>query len=134
MVKLKNGNYSVLYAHDKLEILGELIHWAISTEAIKREVDKCTEKQQNLVANKREEDLEELRKRREEKRLKKEIGSNITSDSNNKDVETDSNADVNMKVPASSDTKNSGNRCTTVVLLSVNGMWLCNFEGVFDCT
>jgi len=128
MVKIKDGVYNGLHVHDKLEILGELVHWASSTEAIKEEIDKCIEKQRELMANKREEHVEELRKKREEKRLKKEKGDQTTSDSMHDHVEEDLHGDGDMKVPSSIETKHQGNRCGLYVFLYVNVILVCECD------
>lgn len=94
IVNIKHGKYFSLHVRDKLEILSNLIHQAIRTESIKGEVDDCIQKQIELKANKREEDLEGIRKKREAKRLKKEANSETTLGSMNNDEKS-------MEVPSS---------------------------------
>lgn len=95
IANIKHGKYFSLHVHDKLEILSNLINQAITTESIKGEVDDCIQKQIELKADKREEDLEEIRKKREAKRLKKETNSEIILGSMNSDEKP------SMEVPSS---------------------------------
>ncbi|ONK81163.1 uncharacterized protein A4U43_C01F25950 [Asparagus officinalis] len=118
ILRIKEGKYGGLHVHDKLEILSKLVHWAISAEAIRNEIDKCIEKQRDLMANKREEDLEELRMKREEKRLKKEIVNKTTPDSMTNHAQAELNGDVDMKNPSSIDVNNSGNRGSKLEVLA----------------
>lgn len=122
VTKIKNGNYSGLSVHVKLEILSEMVHFANSTEAIREKIDKNIEQQQSLMASKREEDLEESRKRREEKRFKERKSndkrSNEPSDSTNRHVPTDLPEVGDVTVPSSIETKHGNNRARKLDVLT----------------
>lgn len=75
---IKHGQYYKLSIYVKLEILRGLVNWALLTDAIKGQLEAYIGEMQALKAAKREEDVEEQRKRREEKRLKE-----MTSDNDN---------------------------------------------------
>ncbi|KAJ6814533.1 DDT domain-containing protein [Iris pallida] len=117
LAKIKNGNYSGLSVHVKLEILNEMVHCANLTEAVRGKIDKNIEQQQSLMASKREEDLEELRKRREDKRLKgtksDDERSKEPSDSTNQHVPTDMGEVGDVTVLSSVENKHQDNsvRC-----------------------
>lgn len=70
IMKIKRGHYYKLIVHAKLEILCGLVYFALSTDIVRGQLDKYMDELQTLVAAKRGEDLEEMRKRREEKRLR----------------------------------------------------------------
>ncbi|KAL4183968.1 hypothetical protein AMTRI_Chr11g101010 [Amborella trichopoda] len=58
---IKRGHYCALSVHDKLQILHELVDHALTTDAIRSQLDKYIEQQQSLAASQRE----EFKKRRE---------------------------------------------------------------------
>ncbi|KAF3794680.1 DDT domain-containing protein [Nymphaea thermarum] len=70
LLKLKDASYYKLDVRIKLIILGELVSYALITDMVRGQLDEYIEQTQALVATKREKDLEELQKRREEKKLK----------------------------------------------------------------
>lgn len=68
---IKRGHYCILDAGSKLCILRELISQALETTAFREHLDEVLEQQQMLRATRREEALEEGRKRKEQKELLK---------------------------------------------------------------
>ncbi|XP_031481423.1 uncharacterized protein LOC116251343 isoform X2 [Nymphaea colorata] len=70
LLKLKDASYYKLDVRIKLIVLGELVSYALITDMVRGQLHEYIEQTQALVATKREEDLEELQKRREEKKLK----------------------------------------------------------------
>ncbi|KAF8376919.1 hypothetical protein HHK36_030290 [Tetracentron sinense] len=68
---IKRGHYGLLDACDKLSIFRELVARALATDAIRVQLDEYIEQQQALAATKKEVALEESRKRREEKEIRK---------------------------------------------------------------
>nr|GMC68161.1 DDT domain-containing protein DDB_G0282237 [Ipomoea batatas] len=68
---IKRGHYGLLDVHVKLAILRELVAQALESDLFKEKLDEDMDKRQALAAARRDEALEEGRKRREEKeRLK----------------------------------------------------------------
>lgn len=68
---IKRGHYGLLDVHVKLAILRELVAQALESDLFKEKLDEDIDKRQALAAARRDEALEEGRKRREEKeRLK----------------------------------------------------------------
>lgn len=132
---IKRGQYYKLSICVKLEILRGLVNWALLTDAIKGTLEVYISETKALVAAKREEDLEEVRKRREDKQLKE-----MTSDNNNSvqqngvsectslhsfdserscEQTKDMQGDVNMDTPASNETHHLGIRYYGSTLLCV---------------
>lgn len=64
MGSIKRGHYGLLDPHAKLHIFRELVSEAISTDAIRQQLDEYIEQQQALAAAKRGEAVEEARKKR----------------------------------------------------------------------
>lgn len=74
---IKRGHYCLVDANAKLEILCELVNRALETAIFREKLDEFIEQRQELGASKREQALEEGRKRREQKeRLKADSESN----------------------------------------------------------
>lgn len=74
---IKRGHYGLLDANVKLGILSELVNQVLETGTFRETMDELMEQRQALGASRREEALEEGRRRREEKeRLKAELESN----------------------------------------------------------
>ncbi|TKY60491.1 vacuolar cation/proton exchanger 5 [Spatholobus suberectus] len=74
---IKRGHYGLVDASAKLEILSELVNRALETAVFREKLDEIIEQRQALGATRREEALEDGRRRREEKeRLKAESESN----------------------------------------------------------
>lgn len=121
---IKRGQYYKLSICVKLEILRGLVNWALSTDAVKGTLEVYISEMRALVAAKREEDLEEVRKRREDKQLKEMTSDNDNSvqqngvsectslhsfDSERSCEQTkDMQRDVNMETPASNETHHIG--------------------------
>ncbi|KAF8411903.1 hypothetical protein HHK36_004461 [Tetracentron sinense] len=76
---IKRGHYGLLDVRAKLGIFRELVTQALATDAIREQLDEFIEQQQALASTRREEALEEARKRREEKEFTK-------ADSDSKEV------------------------------------------------
>lgn len=73
---IKRGHYGLLDVNAKLGILRELVAQALTTDFVREKLDEYIEQQQVLAAKRREEALEEGRKKREDKeRLKAESDS-----------------------------------------------------------
>ncbi|KAI5335833.1 hypothetical protein L3X38_025967 [Prunus dulcis] len=64
---IKRGHYGLLDAHAKLGIFQELVNHALETNIVREKLDKFVEQRQALGATRREEALEEARKKRKEK-------------------------------------------------------------------
>ncbi|CAL2257456.1 unnamed protein product [Prunus armeniaca] len=64
---IKRGHYGLLDAHAKLGIFRELVNHALETNIVREKLDKFVEQRQALGATRREEALEEARKKRKEK-------------------------------------------------------------------
>lgn len=64
---IKRGHYGLLDAHAKLGIFRELVNNALETNIVREKLDKFVEQRQALGATRREEALEEARKKRKEK-------------------------------------------------------------------
>lgn len=64
---VKRGHYGLLDAHAKLAIFRELINHALESNIVREKLDEIVEQRQALGASRREEALEEARKKREEK-------------------------------------------------------------------
>lgn len=78
---VKRGHYGLLDAHAKLAIFQELINHALESNIVREKLDEIVEQRQALGASRREEALEEARKKREEKeRLKAESDVNRVVD------------------------------------------------------
>jgi len=74
---IKRGHYCLVDADAKLEILCELVNRALETAIFREKLEEFIEQRQELGASKREQALEEGRKRREQKeRLKADSESN----------------------------------------------------------
>ncbi|KAK7358754.1 hypothetical protein VNO77_00692 [Canavalia gladiata] len=74
---IKRGHYGLVDASAKLEILRELVNRALGTVIFREKLDEFIEQRQALGATRREEALEDGRRRREKKeRLKAESESN----------------------------------------------------------
>ncbi|KAK7318379.1 hypothetical protein RJT34_03078 [Clitoria ternatea] len=74
---IKRGHYGLVDAKAKLEILSQLVNRALETSIFREKLDEFIEQRQALGATRREEALEDGRRRREEKqRLKVESESN----------------------------------------------------------
>lgn len=74
---IKRGHYGLVDVNAKLEILCELVNQALETAVFRDKMDKILEQRHELGASKREEALEDGRKRREKKeRLKADSESN----------------------------------------------------------
>ncbi|XP_058097720.1 uncharacterized protein LOC131242836 [Magnolia sinica] len=72
---IKRGHYGLLDPHVKLGILGELVSQALSTDAIREQLDEYIGQRRELGARKREKALEEATKRRTEQQHLKETKS-----------------------------------------------------------
>ncbi|XP_027341484.1 DDT domain-containing protein DDB_G0282237-like [Abrus precatorius] len=102
---IKRGHYGLVDANVKLEILGELVNRALGTAIFREKLDEFIEQRQALGATRREEALEDGRRRREKKeRLKAESKSNGFEDGhlNNANVLTNNdhgiqNGDMDKK-------------------------------------
>lgn len=68
---IKRGDYALLTIHIKLEIFCELVTQALDTETVKDRLDEYIEERQALAATRRDEALDEGRKRREERERRK---------------------------------------------------------------
>lgn len=68
---IRRGHYGLLDVDVKLKILGELVAQAFMSDLFKEKLDEDIEKRQALAAARRDEALEEGRKRREEKERSK---------------------------------------------------------------
>ncbi|KAH6812610.1 hypothetical protein C2S51_021628 [Perilla frutescens var. frutescens] len=68
---IKRGHYALLEIHIKLAIFRELVAQALETETVKEMLDEYIEEGQALAATRRDEALDEGRKRREEKERRK---------------------------------------------------------------
>ncbi|GMH10255.1 hypothetical protein Nepgr_012096 [Nepenthes gracilis] len=74
---IKRGHYGLLDAHIKLSILRQLVNHALATDLVRVKLDEYIEQRQAIAANKREEALEDGRKKKEAKeRLKAESEAN----------------------------------------------------------
>lgn len=94
---IKRGHYGLLDVNAKLGILRELVAQALTTDFVREKLDEYIEQQQVLAAKRREEALEEGRKKREDKeRLKAESDSKeITKGRNVESAGSSLNALVN---------------------------------------
>ncbi|KAL7231073.1 hypothetical protein ACSBR2_009363 [Camellia fascicularis] len=94
---VKRGHYGLLDVNAKLGILRELVAQALTTDFVREKLDEYIEQQQVLAAKRREEALEEGRKKREDKeRLKAESDSKeITKGHNVESAGSSLNALVN---------------------------------------
>lgn len=68
---IRRGHYGLLDIHAKLGILQALVAQALNTDLIRKKLDEYVEQQQVLASTRREEALEEGRKRRQDKELLK---------------------------------------------------------------
>lgn len=68
---IKRGHYALLEVHIKLGIFRELVAQALETDTVKDRLDEYIEEGQALSATRRDEALDEGRKRREEKERRK---------------------------------------------------------------
>ncbi|XP_061369900.1 uncharacterized protein LOC133312677 [Gastrolobium bilobum] len=95
---IKRGHYGLVDAKAKLEILRELVNRALETEIFREKLDEFIEQRRALGASRREEALEDGRKRRKEKeRLKAESEGNGTVDGyllNSASVSTNNNPSI----------------------------------------
>ncbi|OIV89821.1 hypothetical protein TanjilG_29913 [Lupinus angustifolius] len=74
---IKRGHYGLVDVNAKLEILRELVHRVLESGIFRKKMDKLIEQRQALGASRREEALEDGKKRRKEKeQLKAEPESN----------------------------------------------------------
>ncbi|XP_077252287.1 uncharacterized protein LOC143891635 [Tasmannia lanceolata] len=67
LVKIERGRYYKLSVRVKLEIFGGLVYCALATNVIRGQIDMYIQQYHALLATKKEEDLEEVGRRREEK-------------------------------------------------------------------
>ncbi|XP_020522219.1 uncharacterized protein LOC18433188 [Amborella trichopoda] len=65
LTKIRDGYHFMLDVMVKLNILSELVYWALMTEAIRGQLDEYIEQCQAIMLTKREEELEDLTKRKE---------------------------------------------------------------------
>lgn len=84
---IKRGHYGLLGAHAKVGIFREMINRALETDIFKEKLDEVIEERQALGATRREEALEEARKKRELKEMSKPI-SDLNGEMDSKDVPT----------------------------------------------
>lgn len=78
---IKRGHYGLVDVNAKLEILCELVNRVLETAIFREKLDEFIEQRQALGASRREEALEDGRKRRgEQEKLKAEPESNGTED------------------------------------------------------
>lgn len=71
MTTIRRGHYGLLDIHAKFGILKALLAQALSTNLIRKKLDEYVEQQQALASTRREEALEEGRKKRQDKELLK---------------------------------------------------------------
>lgn len=71
MTTIRRGHYGLLDIHAKLGILQVLVAQALNTNLIRKKLDEYVEQQQVLASRRREEALEEGRKKRQDKELLK---------------------------------------------------------------
>ncbi|KAI8535401.1 hypothetical protein RHMOL_Rhmol10G0171000 [Rhododendron molle] len=71
MTTIRRGHYGLLDIHAKLGILQVLVAQALNTNLIRKKLDEYVEQQQVLASTRREEALEEGRKKRQDKELLK---------------------------------------------------------------
>lgn len=84
---IKRGHYGLLDAHAKVGIFREMINRALETDIFKEKLDEVIEERQALGATRREEALEEARKKRELKEKSKPI-SELNGEMDSKDIPT----------------------------------------------
>ncbi|XP_011628822.1 DDT domain-containing protein DDB_G0282237 isoform X1 [Amborella trichopoda] len=82
LTKIRDGHHFMLDVKVKLNILSELVYWALMTEAIRGQLDEYIEQCQAIMLTKREEELEDLRKRKEQQQQQKEASLTKGSDTN----------------------------------------------------
>ncbi|KAL5989912.1 hypothetical protein ACLOJK_010807 [Asimina triloba] len=116
LAKIKQGNYFLLSIHDKLEILGELVHCALSTEVIRWQLDKYIDELQALAAAKREDDLEEKCKEKELREMELNNNECLPGNSTSETLQIfavknkDAPQDVHKKADTPSHTQHLGDR------------------------
>lgn len=71
MTTIRRGHYGLLDIHAKFLILQVLVAQALNTNLIRKKLDEYVEQQQVLASTRREEALEEGRKKRQDKELLK---------------------------------------------------------------
>ncbi|MED6192023.1 hypothetical protein PIB30_006167 [Stylosanthes scabra] len=103
---IKRGHYGLVDINGKLEILCELINQVIETTIFREKLDEILEQRHVLGASRREEALEDARKRREEKVMSKaelesnevvnghHVNSEIVSSNSDDDIQ---NGDIRKK-------------------------------------
>lgn len=99
---IKRGHYGLVDIQAKLAILRELVCRVIETEYFKEKLDEDIEKKQALAATRRDEILEESRKKREEDHLKiQSNGKEATKGcGNSSDTGSDNHLRENGDVPS----------------------------------
>ncbi|CAH9109922.1 unnamed protein product [Cuscuta europaea] len=102
--KIKCGQYGLLDIPAKLVILRELVAQALESDSFKQKLDGDIEKRQALVAAKRDEVMEEGRKRREEKeRSKPHCAGKETINNSIEFLDTINNSSAHLKKLSSDD-------------------------------
>lgn len=96
---IKRGHYGLLDVNAKLGILRELVAQALTTDFVREKLDEYIEQQQVLAAKRREEALEEGRKKREDK-------ERLKAESDNKEITKGRNVES-----AGSNALVNGNHC-----------------------
>uniref|UniRef100_A0A7N0TNB0 DDT domain-containing protein n=1 Tax=Kalanchoe fedtschenkoi TaxID=63787 RepID=A0A7N0TNB0_KALFE len=64
---IKRGHYGLLESHFKVKIFRELVDHAIATESFREKIEEYVEQRQELGASRREEALEDAKRRRKDK-------------------------------------------------------------------
>lgn len=80
---IKRGHYALLTVHTKLTIFRELVTHALETETVKNRLDEYIEERQALAATRRDEALDEGRKRREERERRKAEANGVIPEKTN---------------------------------------------------
>lgn len=108
---IKRGHYALLEIHIKLEIFRELVTQVLDTETAKDMLDEYIEERQALAATRRDEALDEGRKRREERERRKAeaTGKGVKKEHRVKSGEDARNGITNEKALSQSN-HSSGNR------------------------
>lgn len=99
---IKRGHYGLLDAQVKLAILRELVCRVLETEYFKEKLDEDIEKQNALAATRREEILEESRRKREDHLKVLSNGKEATKEcGNSSDTGSDNHLRENGDMPSS---------------------------------
>ena len=77
---VKRGHYGLLDAQAKLGIFRELVNLAVESDTFREKMDECVEERHALGATRREEAIEEARKKRAEKEVLKPESNNGTAE------------------------------------------------------